>query len=334
MTRASANNQARVHNGYHYPRSLLTALRSRISFPKFVSEFEDCVDSQFDKYYAVGKILGKVSANQFSNFCNTIGAECHSADGKIKNMFNPSLVEEVFRTKEYAFDHLKVRSKILGQIKDLRVDIFTGARAESIDKENELFKVNIKLSPTLDRRVILSNEVFNCTYSNINHVNFSAGLGQIPLKHELTEMCLVTVPDELKNLGITIMCGPFFSLMPFPSIKGTHSLSHVRYTPHYSWVDGDNSNLKSEYSLKDFSNISNYKKMQRDSMRYLPLMSQLIYKKSIWEIKTVLIKSETDDSRPILFKPNFQTKGYHCIMGGKIDNVYEMVDAIGDIYGS
>mgnify|MGYP001291441700 CR=1 FL=1 len=33
MGRASYANQARVHNGYHYPRSVLTALRSRISFP-------------------------------------------------------------------------------------------------------------------------------------------------------------------------------------------------------------------------------------------------------------------------------------------------------------
>lgn len=29
MTHASYHNQARVHNGYHYPRSILTALRSR-----------------------------------------------------------------------------------------------------------------------------------------------------------------------------------------------------------------------------------------------------------------------------------------------------------------
>ena len=28
MARASYNNQARVHNGYHYPRSVLTAMGS------------------------------------------------------------------------------------------------------------------------------------------------------------------------------------------------------------------------------------------------------------------------------------------------------------------
>lgn len=36
MTRASYNNQARVHNGYHYPRSFVTAYRSRINLPRFL----------------------------------------------------------------------------------------------------------------------------------------------------------------------------------------------------------------------------------------------------------------------------------------------------------
>ena len=54
MTRASYNNQARVHSGYHYPRSLLTAMRSCISFPMFIKEFGDCVKSDFDKYYGIG----------------------------------------------------------------------------------------------------------------------------------------------------------------------------------------------------------------------------------------------------------------------------------------
>jgi glycine/D-amino acid oxidase-like deaminating enzyme len=34
MRRASYANQARVHNGYHYPRSVLTALRSREVHPR------------------------------------------------------------------------------------------------------------------------------------------------------------------------------------------------------------------------------------------------------------------------------------------------------------
>src|SRR3954454_6914243 len=65
LSRASYNNQARVHNGYHYPRSSLTAFRSRWNFQRFVEEFGDCIDSSFQKYYAVARTFSKVSARQF-----------------------------------------------------------------------------------------------------------------------------------------------------------------------------------------------------------------------------------------------------------------------------
>src|SRR5689334_16069220 len=35
LARASIRNQARVHNGYHYPRSVLTSMRSRVNYRRF-----------------------------------------------------------------------------------------------------------------------------------------------------------------------------------------------------------------------------------------------------------------------------------------------------------
>ena len=47
LTRASYTNQARVHNGYHYPRSFTTAYRSRINLPKFVRDWPNAVKRDF-----------------------------------------------------------------------------------------------------------------------------------------------------------------------------------------------------------------------------------------------------------------------------------------------
>src|SRR4051812_13532967 len=66
MTRASLNNQARVHGGYHYPRSILTSLRSRLNYPRFLAEYADCVDQSFPHYYAVGRELSKITGAQFA----------------------------------------------------------------------------------------------------------------------------------------------------------------------------------------------------------------------------------------------------------------------------
>jgi hypothetical protein len=75
LLRASYNNQARVHNGYHYPRSLLTALRSRINAPRFIAEFKNAIYATTQQYYAVSRRRSNVTAGQFVQFCQRIGAD-------------------------------------------------------------------------------------------------------------------------------------------------------------------------------------------------------------------------------------------------------------------
>ena len=41
--RATYINQARVHMGYHYPRSISTALKSRKYFDRFLNDYDFCI---------------------------------------------------------------------------------------------------------------------------------------------------------------------------------------------------------------------------------------------------------------------------------------------------
>lgn len=326
MSRASYANQARVHNGYHYPRSILTALRSRVSFPRFVAEFGECVDSEFEKYYMVANPLGKVTGAQFKRFCERIGAPCEVAPAGIQKLVNPSLVEAVFSTVEYAFDAIKLRDMMLGRLGGLNVRLRTNTSAEWV--KSTAAGLEVGLSGPDGDEVLCADHVFNCTYSRINYLLNHSGVELVPLKHEMTEMCLVEPPPEFRNVGITVMCGPFFSAMPFPS-AGLHSFSHVRYTPHYEWRDGDGGAYQDAHRRYcDDPRHSAWRHMQKDAARYIPLLSECRYERSIWEVKTILPRSDADDSRPILFRPNHGLPGLHCVMGGKIDNVYDAVEAI------
>lgn len=329
MQKASYANQARVHNGYHYPRSILTALRSRISFPIFVKEFKDCIYTDFQKYYMIAKPLGKITANQFIKFCERIGAKCEPAKDKIASLTNPSLIEACFSVMEYAFDAIKLRDKMIERIDTSGVKYGLSTSAENVRKSFKGLEVDLVNQINNDIETVYADHVFNCTYSSINQINERSGLDRIPLKHELTEICFIDVPEEIKAIGITVMCGPFFSIMPFPAL-GLHTFSHVRYTPHYEWIDNKNKNKYLKVNLSDINiqNISAWKYMQKDGLRYIPFIKDFVYNRSIWEIKTVLPRSESDDSRPILFLPNYKLIGFHCIMGGKIDNVYDAIEAI------
>ena len=50
--RATYINQARVHMGYHYPRSYSTATKSAGYFERFCRDYEFCLLQEFDQVYA------------------------------------------------------------------------------------------------------------------------------------------------------------------------------------------------------------------------------------------------------------------------------------------
>ena len=152
MRRSSYNNQARIHNGYHYPRSILTALRSRVSFPRFVSEFRECVHSEFEKYYLIGSPLSKVSASQFRKFCERIGASCDTAPDRIRRLTNPHFVEACFSTVEYAFDATALRKTMLHRIEAASVNWRLGVTAERIERKTDHLLLTLRGATRPSRR--------------------------------------------------------------------------------------------------------------------------------------------------------------------------------------
>lgn len=323
---ASYANQARVHRGYHYPRSFLTGLRSSVNFPRFVAEFSECIDLNFVAYYAIGRHVSKVTSAQFKVFCDRIGAPLSPAPASIRRLFNAALVEDVFAVEECVFDADRLAARMQADLADMNVRIEYGAAARQVfSGQDGTLRVRYEVDGSTEW--LSASEVFNCTYSDANHLLLNSGLTPIPLKHELAEMALVEVPSELRRIAVTVMCGPFFSLMPFPP-RQLHTLSHVRYTPH-SWSSEDSIADAPLRRLREPSaRKTRFPFMQRDAQRYLPALTQARYRGSIWETKTVLPASEVDDSRPILFRAHHGMPNLHCIIGAKIDNVYDIVDEL------
>jgi len=326
MTRASYVNQARIHHGYHYPRSLLTALRSSMNFPRFIDDFGDCVDSTFDKYYAIARRFSNVTAEQFVRFCERIGAPVEPAPPDVLRLFDPNAIEQVFRVTECAFDAVKLARRMAADLEAAGVEVRLHTRAAKLEPEADGLAVDCMQGDTT--AVVHARRVFNCTYAGLNRVLLDSGLPAIPLKHEITEMAIVEAPEPFRELGVTVMCGPFFSIMPFPPL-GYHSLSHVRYTPHCEWQEGGDVTATPAYEQLETRRFrSHFEHMVRDAARYAPALAQCRHVDSLWEVKTVLPRSEVDDSRPILLWQDYGTPGLTCVIGSKIDSVYDVLDEL------
>jgi glycine/D-amino acid oxidase-like deaminating enzyme len=293
-------------------------------YDRFLEEYSASIVDSFDAYYAIGFQGSKVTAQQFKRFCANVGAPLFKAGDPVKALFNDSLIEEVFRVKECVFDAVLLKQLLKERLRTAGVHVLLGAEALRVRQMAHGLSCEFKWNTQVDE--IRAAEIYNCTYSEPNAFLRASGLPQIPLKHEWTEMALVKVPPPFQSMAITVMCGPFFSLMPFPS-RALHTLSHVRYTPHEEWFEGD-SKENSPTQAHPRPQVSRFAAMIRDASRYLPALREVVYVESIWQIKTLLPLSEVDDSRPILHMRNHGLPGLHVIIGGKLDNVYDIIDEI------
>jgi len=329
LTRASYNNQARVHNGYHYPRSFTTAYRSRINLPRFIQDWPEAVTKDFTKLYAIARRGSKVTAKQFERFCKEIGAKIQDADTATQALFNPHLIEKAFLVEEYAFDSSILARWAKEELDELGIALKLNTLVSKISRNSDkTLSVSLN-SKGLNDEALSSRYIFNCTYSGLNHFNGHFPGTQMNLKHEITEMALMKMPTLLQRVGVTVMDGPFFSFMPFPA-RGLHTLSHVRYTPHLNWFDKKGVNPYAK--LAAYKRDSRVERMIRDVSRYVPAIQNAIYKDSLFEVKTVLAKNEADDGRPILFEKHAELPGCYSILGGKIDNIYDVLEKLEDEY--
>jgi hypothetical protein len=105
-----------------------------------------------------------------------------------------------------------------------------------------------------------------------------------------------------------------------------HSLSHVRFTPHVSWSDKKTKEVT--LNMSEFQRYSRAERMIRDASRYMPLIGQSSILSSIFETKTILMKNEQDDGRPILFEKNVLYPNFFTILGSKIDNIYDILEKL------
>lgn len=112
--RATYVNQARVHMGYHYSRSLSTALKSAHYFERFRKDFDFCINQEFRQIYATSTRLSWTDAKQFQNFCNASGIDCEEVNPN--RYFKTNMCDGAFLTTEYTYDAKILRDYFIREI--------------------------------------------------------------------------------------------------------------------------------------------------------------------------------------------------------------------------
>lgn len=331
--RATYINQARVHMGYHYPRSFSTAIKSAHYFERFYRDYGFCCLTEFDQVYATSTHFSWTNAAEFRKFCRD--AEIRCDDVPPEKYFNPGCCDGAFLTTEYTYDAQILKKWFLEQIAHLpNVTILYGHRVTGIQQVGRIWHVqanNMRAEAPF---------VLNATYAGVNEIHHLLGFEPFKIKYELCEIILCNVSENFKNIGITVMDGPFFSIMPFGK-TGYHSLTSVTFTPHdtsYEATATFTCQQRSEGQCTP-TNLYNCNDCPAKPESAWPYMSQLArkylrdeygfsYVSSLFSMKPILKASEIDDSRPTVIRQYESDPIFVSVLSGKINTVYDLDEVL------
>lgn len=334
FSRATYVNQARVHMGYHYPRSYSTAKKSANYFHRFNELYDFCVLKEFDQIYAMSRNFSWTNAEAFRKFCRDVNIKCE--DIPITKYFKKNMVDGSFLTEEYTYD-----AKILGEyfINELKkydnVEIRYNSDIEKIEKEDNCYKVTLKTKEEYKTSFLL-----NATYASVNQILKMLNYEPFKIKYELCEIIICKVNDKLKDVGLTVMDGPFFSIMPFGK-TGYHSLTSVTFTPHMTSYDilptfpcQEKSN--GYCSCNHLGNCNKCPAKPKSAWNYMASLArkymnddlEFEYVDSLFSMKPILMASEIDDSRPTVIKKFSDNPTFVSVLSGKINTVFDLEEIL------
>lgn len=333
LMRASLVNQARIHMGYHYPRSVFTALQAARRSEQFMQDFPEAVVDDFRHIYAIASAGSLTEPESFERFCNHLSLPLRPVE--VSDYFDPTAVQAAYETEEFAFDATILRKHLLRRIDTLgSVLWYLGNRVMDVGSDGDTYVLTLE-----EGEVLRTAGVVNATYAGLNEIIRQFGFDPLPLKYELCEVILTRISDTVRDVGVTVLDGPFFSLMPFGRTE-LHSLTAVDVTPRRTSDD-----VLPTFSCQPLnaachpSALDNcaacparptpsFETMSQLTRRYLHSQFEMKFEESLFSVKAVLRTAEVDDARPTLGIRFSERPQFVTIFSGKVSTLYDVEEVL------
>lgn len=295
---ASGINQYRLHRGYHYPRSMQTALEVKDESVSFLKKFPVSIKPK-TSIYAIARLDSLLSADQYETFMREAGLEYETIADVL---FTPGLVERVFSVNESLFDADQLRRLIEKEL--TRKSVIMHLSHPMREAELEAF----------DYSVI-------ATYAKSNEL-LSSGERR-KYQFEVCEKPIVKLDEKFHRLSIVVMDGKFFCLDPLGQSE-LHVLGNVEHAIHSSNT-GFEPNVANHLKkwlnqgvipAHDIQKFTNFPKFEQQIREYLVEPGEITHIGSMFTVRTVLPRHEHDDARPTVISKLSRNK--YAVLSGKI----------------
>ncbi len=303
MLESSLVNQNRVHMGYHYPRSTDTIKESLGALASFKEFYDSSIVTDFVKYYAIAKEGSFTNAENFVRVCEEMDLPLREGYPDA-GILNRDMVEACWVTPETIFDyHLMRRAAVNRVTSNSNIRVLRNVHPSRIGVGNSH---HIELS---DGTELETDVIINSTYAAIDDI--LRLLGRQPMKYQF-ELCLEAIL-EMENppdrFGVTIMDGPFCSLMP----KGADPRHFIAYHVKHSVLQTQIKNQSPSWgAIENFPELD----LLEASSQYYPIINDMKWRESWITTRVVIPDHDNDDARPTFLKDHGEQ--VYTIFSGKL----------------
>lgn len=283
---ATARCQARLHSGYHYPRSDATALAAKSGAVEFAARFPDAIRTAVHHYVIAED--SKVSADDYLDFCDRLGLPYE--------VVYPSLVHH---------------AQVTVRVPEAFVDVPVLRRI--LRRELGLAGVRVMLGHWADPGSLRGYDL-----------TVVATYGQPwsrPLRYEVCEVALVEL-GHYDGLSFVVLDGDYVSLDPY---NRTHMLYDVTHSVHHATVGYAPEVPERLAPLLGRWGAAPTRESRVDAMldsasRHLRMLGRhgqgvSIYHGSLFSVRAVLPDVDATDERPTLVE---RDGAVVSILSGKI----------------
>jgi len=303
MENASKCNHNRLHFGYHYPRSYKTAKQSLEGYELFKDNFNDSILSDFPNYYLIEN-GGKVTPYEYEVFCNSLNLDFTTKNPDIDMNFEN--IGLSLLTKEPIYDFIKIKGNLIDRLKKSNVNVIINKK---INNKDQLSEYDI---------------IINTTYSNINEINYLFDIP--PLKLKLQDVLIPIFKCEMDRIGLTIMDGPYYSILP----KGFEENTFLLYSVEHSVLrEVDGFTVPKEWeTFVDVEHEVN--KIYEKSSKYFPFLEKS-ERLGYWRTIRALPINDDDERLSYLNINNLTNLKVITLLSGKITTCWLMANEIFEI---
>lgn len=283
---ATARCQARLHSGYHYPRSDSTALAAKVGAVEFAGRFPEAI-RKAQHHYVIAED-SKVSADDYLAFCDRIGLPYEVVE--------PTLVH---------------RAQVTVKVPEAFVDVPVLRRL--LKRDLLLAGVNLHLRHWADPASLRGYDLtVVATYGRP---------WSRPLRYEVCEVALVEL-GHYKDLSFVVLDGDYVSLDPHGAAHMLYDVKHTVHSANVGYAPAVPEHLVPLLGRWGAAptKVSRFDDMLDSASRHLRMLGRngqgvAIYHGSLFSVRAVLPDVDATDERPTLVERDGNVVG---ILPGKI----------------